>query len=261
MEKPQIHQLFAKNSLRNFNYILELSSSAVLIDPYDANQVATKLDHIKKPVLAIINTHEHHDHIRGNAELASKYGAAIWAHQNAQGKIPNVTRFFSGGEKVELENSWSLEILNTPGHTHAHLCLLLNFNDKTQAIFTGDTLFNAGVGNCHNGGDPEVLFETIRDHFMTLDDDVVVYPGHDYMRTNLGFTLAYEPKNKDASDWYLRHQKIDHDQEFWLTSIGIEKKINTFLRLGSSDLRDNLPSLTHSDKDVFLTLRQLRNHW
>ena len=34
----------------------------------------------------------------------------------------------------------------------------------TPALFRGDTLFNAGVGNCRGGGDPEALFDTFATH-------------------------------------------------------------------------------------------------
>lgn len=233
----------------------------MILDPYDSDQICSSVDQIKKPVLAIINTHEHHDHIRGNDELSKKYNAPIWAHENATGKIPNIARTLKKGERIELGSSYELEVLDTPGHTHAHLCLLMLESNRAVAVFTGDTLFNAGVGNCHNGGDPEVLFETIRDHFMTLPDDVIVYPGHDYIRSNLGFTLDREPSNQDAQDWRTRHLLIDHDHEFWLTKMGEEKLFNTFLRLDSQEIIDNLPGKPQDQKNVFLTLRQLRNKW
>lgn len=258
---PLVHRLYAGNSLRNFNYIIETQSHLWLIDPYDAEQVSDLIEKLAKPVAAIINTHEHHDHIRGNKELSQKYHAPIWAHPNAQGKIPNLTRTLSKGERIDLGGEYVFEVLDTPGHTHAHLCLLLLHAEQVKAVFTGDTLFNAGVGNCHNGGDPEVLFETIRDYFMTLPDDVLVYPGHDYIRTNLGFTLDREPSNSIAKDWQSRHQKIDHDHEFWQTKMGEEKLFNTFLRLDSQEIIDNLPGKPQDHKQVFLTLRQLRNKW
>lgn len=259
--KPVIHQIYANNSLRNFNYLIETSNQVLVIDPYDAAQVMAVIDSLGKKVMAIINTHEHHDHIRGNADIMKKYSAPVWAHHNAMTLIPNVKRALKVGDQIELDPSWTLEVLDTPGHTHAHLCLVLKSNNVAQAIFTGDTLFNAGVGNCHNGGDPEVLFETIRDYFMTLADEVIVYPGHDYMRTNLGFTLDREPSNSVAREWQERHQQMDHNSNFWQTKIGDEKKINTFLRLNQADVIKHLPVKAHNDKEVFLTLRQLRNNW
>ena len=82
--------------------------------------------------------------------------------------------------------------------TLAHLCLLLEGPGGPKGIFSGDTLFNAGVGNCHNGGDPEVLFETVSKQLKDLPGDVLLYPGHEYLENNLGFTLDREPSNGDA---------------------------------------------------------------
>ena len=54
--------------------------------------------------------------------------------------------------------------------------------------FSGDTLFNAGAGNCHNGGHPEELYETFSRQLDALGEDTLVYPGHDYLSNNLAFT-------------------------------------------------------------------------
>ena len=72
------------------------------------------------------------------------------------------------------------------------------------ALFSGDTLFNAGVGNCSGGGDPQVLYSTCSGQLAKLPAATRVYPGHDYLLRNLAFTLHIEPGNKVASDWQRR---------------------------------------------------------
>jgi hydroxyacylglutathione hydrolase len=69
------------------------------------------------------------------------------------------------------------KILHTPGHTMGGLCFL--FND---AIFTGDTLFNEGVGVAHEkyGGNPETLYDTIQCLKNTITGQTRVFPGHIY---------------------------------------------------------------------------------
>ena len=62
-------------------------------------------------------------------------------------------------------------------------------------MFSGDTLFNAGAGNCHNGGHPAELFETFEKQLNALGDNTLIYPGHDYLLNNLAFTLDREPDN------------------------------------------------------------------
>ena len=78
-----------------------------------------------------------------------------------------------------------------------HICL--RSHGDRPALFSGDTLFNAGAGNCHNGGNPEDLYATFVDQLARLPDDTQVYPGHDYIENNLRFTLAREPDNTAAN--------------------------------------------------------------
>ena len=258
--QPKIHQIYAQNSLRNFNYIIESSIGAVIIDPYDAKQVIQALGN-NTNILAIINTHEHHDHIRGNKELKQLYQCEVLVHQNALHVVPEADRAMSSGDKIDLAQGWCLEVIDTPGHTFSHLCLLLKNEGKVKAVFSGDTMFNAGVGNCHNGGDPSILYETIRDYFQTLEDDVVLYPGHDYLRNNLGFTLDREPTNLEAKRWQEKHLQLDQNKEFFQTKMKDERLINTFLRLDQASIIDNLPNHVQDEKSVFITLRELRNKW
>src|SRR4029078_3343104 len=94
-----------------------------------------------------------------------------------------------------------LEVLDTPGHTRSHVCLLAHGqgDDHTPALFCGDRLLNAGAGNCYNGGDPGLLYETFVNQLAKLSDATRVYPGHEYMERNLAFTLDREPGNRDAA--------------------------------------------------------------
>jgi hydroxyacylglutathione hydrolase len=62
------------------------------------------------------------------------------------------------------------------------------------ALFCGDTLFNAGAGNCHNGGIPRAV-QDLREQLAGCPTTRCVYPGHDYIENNLRFTLDREPDN------------------------------------------------------------------
>ncbi|MFZ8934443.1 MAG: hydroxyacylglutathione hydrolase [Bacteriovoracaceae bacterium] len=256
----KIHQIFTDNALRNFNYIIEFSSDKVLIiDPWEGQDL---LNLIKgKKLLAIINTHEHSDHTRGNAFLKKETGCEVWAHENANGKITEVDRFLKAKEIIPLEQGWEIEVADTPGHTMAHLCFILKQESKPYAIFTGDTLFNAGVGNCHNGGDPEVLFETISNIFQKLPDEVIVFPGHEYFNNNLHFTLDREPQNEKAKEMLGFIKSINWKSGPFQNTIGGEKQINTFMRLDNKDIKAKLSLSNALSKEVFLKLRELRNNW
>lgn len=252
-----------QNPLRNSNYLLKAERGEVYcIDPWDADELAPMIDAWGGQLKAIINTHEHFDHIRGNEELVRRYGCEVWVHQQALKKIPKATRGLLANETIDLGAEESFLVLDTPGHTSSHLCLLLREKQQAIGLLSGDTLFNAGVGNCHNGGDPETLYETIVGQIYPLPDAVVVYPGHDYLLNNLRFTIDREPHNLRAQELLKKLSGTHGEISQTLTTIGLEREINTFFRLGSPEIRRGLKLADDaSDKDVFLALRKLRNDW
>ena len=108
---------------------------------------------------------------------------------------------------------------------------------------------------------PEALYQTIQAQFHTLSDGVVVYPGHDYLENNLRFTLHLEPSNAVASQWLDRIAGNDPGQTQVVTTIGDERSINAFFRLGSEEIRQNLALDQANDEKTFLALRKRRNDW
>ncbi len=257
----KIHQIYTASELRNFTYLIELSDgSAISIDPWDETVVNKLLGERQLTLKTIINTHEHWDHIQGNNALVSEHNCEVWAHANGQGKIPGLSRTLQAGEKIALDRSVELEVLDTPGHTFAHLCFLLLVKSRVKAVFTGDTLFNAGVGHCRSG-DARVLYETISKQFHSLPDDVVVYPGHEYLENNLRFTLSLEPHNPDAKIWLARALESDPTVAPIITCIGDERRFNSFFRLDSPSIRERLDCQSASEEQVFIALRSLRDNW
>ena len=257
----KIHQVFTASELRNFTYLVELSDgSAIAIDPWDERVINKLLDDNQLNLKAIINTHEHWDHIQGNPALVAQHGCEVWAHANGQGKIPGLSRILEAGEKIPLDSGVELQVLDTPGHTFAHLCFLVLDKSEVKAVFTGDTLFNAGVGHCRSG-DAEVLYQTVSKQFHSLADNVIVYPGHEYLENNLRFTLSLEASNKDAQAWLIKAMEANPAVAPLTTTIGDERKLNTFFRLGNQVIRESVGRVDGSDKDVFIALRSRRDNW
>ena len=258
----QIHQLYTKSVLRNFTYLIQLADgSAIVIDPWEDESINQHLKEKGLTLMTIINTHEHWDHTQGNEALIAKHGCQVWAHANGEGKIPGLTRMLGANEIIDLEDDVQIKVLDTPGHTFAHLCFLLSEGGIAKAVFTGDTLFNAGVGNCGNGGDAAVLYRTISEQFYILDNSVIVYPGHEYLENNLRFTLSLEPENIDAQDWLAKAIQADPVTAPLNTTVGDERKFNTFFRLGNKTIRKAVDCHDSSDKDVFVALRSRRDNW
>ncbi|MFP5405835.1 MAG: hydroxyacylglutathione hydrolase C-terminal domain-containing protein, partial [Gammaproteobacteria bacterium] len=116
------------------------------------------------------------------------------------------------------------------------------------------------------GGDPQALYATFADQLARLPEDTLVYPGHDYIESNLKFTLAREPDNAAASERLPLVSGHDPATSA-VTTLAEEKTFNTFFRLRSptliAKLRESFPDLTEEPdaKTVFLKLRELRNSW
>ncbi|WP_332476709.1 hydroxyacylglutathione hydrolase C-terminal domain-containing protein [Leptospira ainlahdjerensis] len=217
----------------------------------------------------MLNTHEHADHTSGNESLFRKYKPVVYSHPGGIGKIPHATHPVKKGDKILASSDQYLEILDTPGHTFCHVCLKLVEQGKAKAIFTGDTLFNAGVGNCYRGGNPEILAQTILEQIYPLENEILLYPGHDYLESNLKFTLSLDPSNQEAIATLEESGRLQKDVEFLTTNLGKEKKINTFLQCDhpSESLKKNVQKksglkLANDDpKSLFVSLRSLRDHW
>jgi hydroxyacylglutathione hydrolase len=139
-------------------------------------------------------------------------------------------------------------------------------NADAPALFCGDTLFNAGAGNCHQGGDPGLLYETFVHQLARLPDSTRVYPGHEYMLNNLAFTLDREPGNAEAAS-LLAAVKTQDPANARVTTLGEEKRVNTFFRLQKPEvmarIRERFPEVGEQPdaRTVFLKLRELRNSW
>ena len=257
-----IHSLYTYNQLRNFTYAIELSDkSCIVLDPWDADQVDRFLEEHSLVLKTIINTHEHWDHTQGNEDLIARHGCEVWAHENGVGKIPGLTRTLKAHEELKLDENTSIRVMDTPGHTFAHLCFLVLQNNVPSAVFTGDTLFNAGVGNCHNGGDPDAMYETITEQFHTLPDNVLIYPGHEYLENNLRFTLNFEPSNENANLWLEKVAVADPGKNPLRTTIADERMFNTFFRLDNPEIQSSLNLQGSLPREVFLELRKCRNSW
>ena len=261
-----VEQVWTGNAYRNFNYLIACpeTGDALAIDPLDFKKCLAVAEDRGWTISQILNTHEHGDHTGGNTGLVKATGASIIAHENAGSRIPNMSRGVGAGDVINVGSSVDLECLDTPGHTMSHICLLSKTDQP--ALFSGDTLFNAGAGNCHNGGHPDELYDTFHDQLERLGDDTMIYPGHDYLINNLQFTLDREPDNEVARQMLADYESQDPDDAL-VTTLAQEREINTFFRLDSpsviSRLQELYPEMGDSpdERAVFLKLRELRNRW
>lgn len=174
----------------------EESSEGAVIDPGDEpDRILEVLADNHLTAKLIINTHGHFDHVGANRKLKEATGAPILIHAldtpmlsqlassaAAWGMLaensPPPDRELEDGDEVSF-GEITLKVLHTPGHTPGGISL---FTD--HEVFVGDTLFAGSIGRTDfAGGSFETLKDSIQRKLFTLDDDLVVYPGHNHPTT------------------------------------------------------------------------------
>lgn len=240
----KVYKLVTNSPLRNFNYFIETAPNEVLVvDPLYEKLISSWLEAHQKKLIGIVLTHFHADHV-GDADLIrKKFKVPCLAGCHFLGDHKIIDYFLKDNEILTYHNG-EIEFLYTPGHTEDHICLLIKQGNKAASLVAMDTIFNAGVGNCKNGGDPKTLYQTIKKLLSRLEDDVVLYPGHDYIENNLRFGLHNCPENAVAKELLAKYELGNFQDE---TTIGLEKKINVFFMAKT--------------EEEFIKLRKLRDIW
>ena len=183
----KVHQLQVGN-MQNFCYIVEDedTSEAIIIDPsWDLEQIEDIINRNNLKIKYIVNTHHHFDHTIGNEAMANTTSAKIIQHEASELKNDITVK---DGDKIQFGNS-ELNVIHTPGHSKDSICLV-----GDGKIFSGDTLF---VGNCGRvdlpGGSAKELYHSLFDILHNLDENLVMYSGHNYGSTPTS-TLGNEKK-------------------------------------------------------------------
>ncbi|MGE5532778.1 MAG: MBL fold metallo-hydrolase, partial [Bacillota bacterium] len=160
----------------NFSYLIadENSKDAAIVDSsFNVTELIKIIEQERLKLKYIINTHGHSDHTAGNTELVSIFGAKLVAHR--QSKSPHDLPVDDGD--LLCIGKTSAKIIYTPGHTADSICLLLD----NQKLLTGDTLFIGESGRTDlPGGNAKSMYESLFGKLLKLNDDIEVYPGHDY---------------------------------------------------------------------------------
>jgi len=164
---------------KNFAYIIadESSQEAAIVDPsFMPRKVLQTAAADNLTIKYLINTHSHFDHTYGN-----RY---VLAHTNAVLINASVVH---DQDELKLGNL-SLKILATPGHSEDSICILVE-----NKLLTGDTLFIGDVGITSSEEDAATEFNSIK-KLLELDDNIEVYPGHDY--SSIPFSsIGYEKQH------------------------------------------------------------------
>ncbi len=170
----KVHQLQVGN-MQNFTYVVEDedTSAAIIIDPsWELVELELIIKRNGLKVKYIVNTHHHFDHTLGNEAMKESTKVPVIQHESSELQHDIAVK---DGDYIEFGNS-KLKVIHTPGHSKDSICLI-----GDGKIFSGDTLF---VGNCGRvdlpGGSARDLYHSLFDILYLLDDDLVMYSGHNY---------------------------------------------------------------------------------
>ena len=198
-----------------YSYLLGDSGEAVLIDPVFEHERrdAALLRELGLRLVATLDTHVHADHVTGAWQLKQRCGSTIALAAVAH--AANADRGLRHGDVVRFGQR-ALEVRATPGHTDSCLTYVL---DDHRMAFTGDALLIRGCGRTDfQQGSPDLLYQSVHGQILSLPDDCLLYPGHDYRgltATSVAEERRHNPRlggDINASDFagYMNHLGLPH---------------------------------------------------
>jgi len=169
-------QLFDSES-STYTYLIgsRRGGEALLIDSVleKVDRYLQLLQDLDLRLVKAVDTHVHADHVTGLGALRDRTKCITIMSEHSG--VDVVSMRVADGDSIDIEGI-SLKVMYTPGHTNDSCCFVLN-----DRVFTGDTLFIRGTGRTDfQQGDPADQYHSIFDKLLTLPDETLVYPGHDY---------------------------------------------------------------------------------
>ncbi len=144
---------------------------ALLVDPGEFGQAMLRaIEGNRLRLRWILVTHAHRAHVAGIRGLLSVYEPEIWCNQPSILESP--AHHAQDGDRLALGET-SVEVIELPGHSIDSLCYRIG-----GMLFTGDALSAGGIGRTRDATARELLVAGIRRRLLSLDDDVLVFPGH-----------------------------------------------------------------------------------
>jgi hydroxyacylglutathione hydrolase len=171
----------------------EATRQGIIIDPgAEARTILKTVQQTRLSISLIVITHAHMDHVGALRVVQERTSARFAIHEAEKGLLlsapmrmltslgispvkspPPPDRLLKDGHRIDI-GDLHFQVLYTPGHSSGGICLA-----GQGVVFSGDTLFNSGVGRTDFPGmSHERLMRSIHEKLMVLPDETIVYPGH-----------------------------------------------------------------------------------
>jgi glyoxylase-like metal-dependent hydrolase (beta-lactamase superfamily II) len=209
--------------MANFAYLIgsRATRECLLVDPaWSVDALCEQAEADGMRVTGALVTHYHQDHVGGSifgmeieglARLMARAPVPVHVQAREAEGVRKVTGLSAtdlvpheAGDVLEL-GGVRVRLLHTPGHTPGSQCFLVEETGAPGRLVSGDTLF---LGSCGRvdlpGGDPEALFDSLRNRLGRLPDDTWLYPGHFYAAEP--FSTLGEQKRTNP---YLRVARLE----------------------------------------------------
>ncbi len=186
-------QLFDQTS-GTYSYLLasRVGGEALIIDPVleKVERYLQLLRELDLRLVKAVDTHLHADHITGLGTLRDRTHCTTVMGERSRADVVSIR--LADGEKLRIEG-FSLDVIYTPGHTDDSYSFLMQ-----DRVFTGDTLLIRGTGRTDfQNGDARAQYESIFGRLLTLPEETLVFPAHDYKGdtvSTIGEEKRYNPR-------------------------------------------------------------------
>ena len=180
--------------MQNYVYLIgdPVTRQAAVVDPaWEVDRIVQTALEDDYTITKVLITHTHQDHtggqlfgnhIPGVVELLEQVDVPVYVHKTETHILQTVPESSKVGTEshqvVDLGGDVDITLIHTPGHTPGSQCFLVQ-----NRLVSGDTLFIGACGRVDlPNSSPEDLYDSLTNKLMRLDDNTVLYPGHNYSR-------------------------------------------------------------------------------
>lgn len=179
-------------------YLISTKDGIIVIDPgSNTDTILQTIKELDKPVVAILLTHTHYDHIMSIEAIRKAYHhPPLYVSQEEAEWLGSPVDNLSGLDRhsdiddirvepaeylFEKYQTYQLagltcRVVPTPGHSFGSVSFIFS---EEATVFSGDALFKGNTGRTDlPTGDYDALLSGIRQELFTLPDHYTVYPGH-----------------------------------------------------------------------------------